>query len=99
MKKILILGLLAILSGGAGPATRGAVPAARAAAVPDKDSEIRVYNISDLLWARKDYPFESGITMPPTMPPTRVAINANRGRGGGGGGYGGGSSGLFGGGA
>src|SRR5438477_2000940 len=79
---------------------------AAAPAVVEKDSQIKVYNISDLLWARRDYPFESAITMPPTMPPTRGEVHMSGPRGGGGpgggggggrGGGGGGGGGLFGG--
>jgi hypothetical protein len=82
MKKILLLGLLVMLAAGAAPV--------------DKDAEIRVYNIANMLWAPRDYPFESGITMPPTMPPTRGDAMSQRGSRGGGGGGGGGNP-LFGG--
>jgi hypothetical protein len=63
----------------------------------DERTVVRVYNVSDLLWARKDYPFESGINMPPTMPPTRgEGVDPRqfaRGEGGGGGAGGGGGGG------
>ena len=60
----------------------------------DERSVVKVYNVSDLLWARKDYPFESGINMPPTMPPTRgEGVDPRQfARGGGGGGGGGGAN-------
>jgi hypothetical protein len=115
MKNLLILGLLTIFAGGAAAAPAPAADKAaadkaaaeRAAAVVQgaegrPEGQIKVYNISDLLWARKDYPFESAITMPPTMPPTRGdmlmnigAGRAGRGGGGGAGGGGGGSGGVI----
>src|SRR2546430_13600328 len=62
----------------------------------DERVVVKVYNVSDLLWARKDYPFEAGINMPPTMPPTRgegidprQMPRSGGGCGGGGGGGGG----------
>ncbi len=102
MKNILIMGLLAIFAGGAAaaPAPAADKAAADKAAAAEAAREeaakvgvIKVYNISDLLWARKDYPFESAISMPPTMPPTRTEImNLSRGRGAAGAGGGGGGA-------